>query len=312
MSRQKQQIVTTDSHEYSKQLSTLKAAVIRPPGTLVHHAYTESVDKLRLFRVEINSTDNPSIVVTVPDEWPHIILAPLYDVHLGSKHLDGEKLVRDLEWMVNEPYVLTWNGGDLWDNATQLSVASPFENNQTPNEQASTAQTLLQLLLPKMMFGLPGNHEARTMRSANFDVSRVLHENLNIPYSVDYMFCTIKWRGNKFRLLAHHGTGAAASAGGQRNAARKDLTWAHGIDMYWTGHLHQPLTDLMEIVHFDQKSDAPVSKAVYSVISPSYLKYFGGYSAIKRLAPGARGLISATLQADGRIDIENHANGKRL
>jgi hypothetical protein len=273
----------------------------------------ETAAKSREFEIQaLDTTILPAITVTLPDSWPYIKIAPLYDVHLGSREMDVQKFARDLKWLANEPYTVTWNGGDLWDNAIKSSIASSFSNNASPNDQYAMAMDILKTLLPKMMFGIPGNHEQRTARTADIDVPKIMHEQLGIPYSPDYMACTIKWRNNKFRILAHHGTGAAASAGGQRNAARKDICWAHGFDMYWTGHLHQPLSDTITIKTFDTERDIPIEKEVYCIISPSYLKYFGGYAAAKRLAPGARGLTIVTCHEDGRMDVENHANGPRL
>lgn len=275
-------------------------------------AIPAKVASQREFHIDVPECNYPAAIVTVPDEWPYVKIAPLYDVHLGSIEMDSQKFARDILWLAKEPYTLTFNGGDLWDNAIKESIASSFGDDLNPNEQFDAAKETMKLLFPKLMFGLPGNHEDRTGRSADVDVAKILHENLGIPYSPDYMMCTVKWRGNKIRLLAHHGTGAAASAGGQRNAARKDLAWAHGFDLYWTGHLHQALVDQIELIHFNQNSDLPVSKTVYSIISPSYLRYFGGYAAKKRLAPGVRGLTIVTIRDDGRMDVETHANGPRL
>lgn len=275
-------------------------------------AVSTQLAKSRQFQIEVPPSNHPCIVVTIPDEWPYVKIAPLYDVHLGSLELDAKKFEKDVVWLAHEPYTVTFNGGDLWDNAIAESVASSFSNNRNPNEQFDLAGEVLKFLFPKIMFGLPGNHEDRTIRHADVDLARVRHENLGIPYSPDYMICTIKWRNNRIRLLAHHGTGAANTPGGQRNAGRKDTGWAHGFDLYWTGHLHQALVDPFPITYFDQTSDLPVRKTVYAIISPSYLTYFGGYAAKKRLAPGLCGMTVVTIQEDGRIDAEEHANGPRL
>lgn len=290
----------------------LKNLAAASPIRLVSYAL-ENAAKNREFRIEVPITDVlPCVNITVPDEWPYINIAPLYDVHLGSREMDAQKFARDLMWIANEPYTLTWNGGDLWDNAIKTSIASSFSNNATPNEQYQVAMDILKTLLPKMMFGIPGNHEQRTVRSADLDVPKIMHEQLGIPYSPDFMACTISWRGNHFRLLAHHGTGAAATAGGRINAARKDMSWAHGFDLYWTGHLHQALSEPITIKTFNVKTGLPIEKEVYCIVSPSYLKYFGGYAAMKRLPPGKRGITVVTCQEDGRIDQKNHANGVRL
>jgi hypothetical protein len=170
----------------------------------------------------------------------------------------------------------------------------------------------------KLLFAIPGNHEARTMRVAGIDLAKMLAEKVwnnlpesDVPYFPDYCFCTIKWRGLKFRICAHHGTGAAASPGGQRNAARKDMPWV-GADLYWTGHLHQPIADVVYRADYDQSTDRMVSRSSVVIISPSYLRYFGGYGAAKRLGPGSLGITVAELQASGNIEVTVHAKGSRL
>ena len=138
-----------------------------------------------------------------------------------------------------------------------------------------------------------------------------LADNLRVPYFHDYCFCTIKWRGNNFRILAHHGAGGAQTAGAQRNSARKELTWAKP-DILWTGHLHQPMVDTVFVTDVDQKTGRTFERGILVIISPSYLKFFGGYAAEKRMGPGIRGLSVAILNADGRIDANVHARGRRL
>jgi hypothetical protein len=261
---------------------------------------------------KLPTTGRPEMVIEVPDSWPHIDLAPLYDCHIGSGDQDEEKFLRHLEWLKETPYVLTWNGGDMVDNATVNSVADPNDSELSPNEQFDHAKELMLEIRHKMMFAITGNHEARTRRLASLDMARLFAQVLVVPYSPDYMFCTIRWRGNNFRLLAHHGSGGAQSPGGILNAARKDMPWAHGIDLYWSGHLHQPKTDIVSCTDFDQSTNETIDRDAVIIISPSYVKYFGSYAALKRMAPGTRGLTSARLTDDGRIAVTMHANGKRL
>jgi hypothetical protein len=286
---------------------------IQPMKCLVNYSPIEALTIKREFTVNVPpSEDFPQMIVTIPDVWPYIKLGPLYDAHIGSPDQDAAKLERDLHWIANEPYLLTWNGGDMQENANKNSPgASVIVQTKTPNEQFELALNLLKPIQPKILFSIPGNHEMRTMNDAGFSISKFLAQVLLVPYSGDYMFCSLKWRGNTFRLLAHHGSGAAQTAGAQRNAARKDMPWVCA-DLYWTGHLHQPMTDVVYQTEFDQKTGLMVERSAMSIISPSYVKYFGGYAATKRLAPGVRGLTVATLQEDGRIDVSMHANGKRL
>lgn len=263
--------------------------------------------KITIVRPE---SEFPELIVTVPDSWPHIKLAPWYDVHHGHALHASTMFKRHVKWFMEEKYVVGWNGGDFFENVVE---GSPGQWSQTeiPDQQFKHSVEILQPMRDKLLFAIPGNHEARTFRNAGFDIARELAERVGIEYFPDYCFCTIKWKGMKFRLCAHHGTGAAASPGGQRNAARKDMPWV-GADLYWTGHLHQPIADVVYRADYDQSTDRMVSRSSIVIISPSYLRYFGGYGAAKRLGPGSLGITIAELQSNGNIAITMNAKGTRL
>ena len=48
--------------------------------------------KKQVVQVNQPKTEFPELVVTVPDSWKQIQLAPLYDVHIGSPQHDGKLL----------------------------------------------------------------------------------------------------------------------------------------------------------------------------------------------------------------------------
>lgn len=260
--------------------------------------------------IERPSTPYPELLVTIPDDWPFVELVPFYDVHFGHRLHASEQFMRHINWLAARPYALGWDGGDIWENAI-VGAPGIFDQNTDPQAQFEGAVEFFYHVREKLLFAIPGNHEARTARVAGFDVARILAQRLDIQYFPDYCFCTIRWRGNNFRIAAHHGTGAAQTPGGQRNAARKDMPWVEA-DLYWTGHLHQPIVDLVARFDFDQRSNLMVQRNSLVIISPSYLSYFGGYGAAKRLSPGVTGLIPVTLQEDGRMDVSIHAEGRRL
>jgi len=266
----------------------------------------------REVKIHRPESEFPELIVRVPDSWKTIQLAPLYDVHIGSGEHDAETFGRHLKWLTDTPDVLSFNGGDLFENANKYSPgASVIAQKKSPEEQILDSTRIVAPIQHKLLFSLPGNHEDRTMNGAGMDSAARLATDLKLPYFPDYCFCTIKWRGQNFRILAHHGTGAAQTPGAQRNAARKDLPWTK-FDIYWTGHLHQPMADVVYQTDFNQETGRVVERSAIVMISPSYLKYFGGYAAKKRFAPGIRGLGVVTLNEDGRMDVSLHARGERL
>lgn len=268
--------------------------------------------KKREVHIEQPDSEFPELFVTVPDSWKEIQLAPLYDVHYGSGEHDKELFDRHLKWITETKNVLTFNGGDMFDNGNKIAPGASVTTQAVPiHKQPNGCVKILAAIQHKTLFYIPGNHEDRTMNAAGIDAAAIVANDLKLPYFPDYAFVTIKWRGNKFRMLAHHGSGGATSPGAQRNSARKDLSWAK-FDIIWTGHLHQPMADIAYQIDFDQKTDEAFERTSVVMISPSYVKYFGSYAAKKRLSPGMRGLGVITLQDDGRIDVSLHARGKRL
>ncbi|MGH7745908.1 MAG: hypothetical protein ACREQ5_14175, partial [Candidatus Dormibacteria bacterium] len=260
------------------------------------------------FEIDRPKTDFPELFVTLDDNLDSILLAPLYDVHIGNPQFDEKLFLKHRQWIADTVNVVSFLGGDMIENITNQKMGHTELSNE---EQIERATELLAPMQHKIAFSLPGNHEARTYAATHTSTGKRLADNLQVPYFNDYCFCTFKWRGNNFRLLTHHGAGGAQTAGAQRNSARKELAWAKP-DILWTGHLHATLADTVYETDYDQSTGRLYERGCAVIISPSYLYYFGGYAAAMRLTPGIRGLTVCELQENGRIDINVHARGKRL
>ena len=262
----------------------------------------------REFKRYIPKSEFPEVDITIPDSVESPELAPLFDVHCGSDHQDVPLLNRHLDWIADTPNVFTWDGGDVTENVTDFKMGHTRLSNE---EQVYLATKQLARVQHKLWFKLAGNHEDRTYKLSQTSSSKRIADNLKVPHFGGYCFCTIKWRGNKFRLLTHHGAGGGTTPGAQRNSARKELTWAKA-DIFWTGHLHAALADTIYVTDYDQKTGRLFERGALVLISPSYIKYFGSYAEKSRMAPSLRGLSVCKLQEDGRIDVSIHARGKRL
>ena len=98
----------------------------------------------------------------MPDSWKEIILAPLYDVHIGNSSHDASLFAKHVRWIAGNPHVLTWNGGDMVEQATKLSIgAGVYEQDFSPQNQLVQALLQLSSIRHKMLFAIPGNHEDR-------------------------------------------------------------------------------------------------------------------------------------------------------
>src|ERR1700678_3695415 len=192
----------------------------------------------------------PELDITIPDNIDSPILAPLYDVHCGSPQQDEDMLDRHLRWIADTPNVFSWAGGDVTENITDAKMGPPPLSNE---DQIYLASRKLAVVQHKLFFKLAGNHEDRTYKHSQTSSSRRIADIIKVPHFGDYCFCTIKWRGNNFRLLAHHGAGGAQTAGAQRNSARKELTWAKP-DILFDGHLLTAIADTVYLTDVDPKT----------------------------------------------------------
>lgn len=246
--------------------------------------------EVHIFRVPDKS---PRLEVTVPDSWPHIVLAPWYDVHLGNNGHLAARFDKDINWFLNEPYTLGWLGGDIMENATKLSVGTGvYHQDYNPQNQMALSLQKFADVRHKLLFSIPGNHEDRT-GILGIDPVYWVAQILGIEYSPDYMFARFKWRGQYIDLLAHHGVGASRTAGAQRMMVRR-LAEIGEADIYWVGHLHNELTDKWIKGRSDFNSHGHMSECL-GIISPAYLDYFKSYAAQKMLPPSTTGLTTVKI-----------------
>ena len=84
--------------------------------------------------IEVPASEFPELIVTVPDGWPCVKIAPLYDVHLGHSLHATETFLRHVEWLKSEPYLLSFNGGDLIENAIPGGPGM-FDQKMLPGDQ---------------------------------------------------------------------------------------------------------------------------------------------------------------------------------
>jgi hypothetical protein len=99
---------------------------------------------------------------SILDTFGEIIIAPIYDVHLGHYGHKREKLLSYIRWIAETPNVFGYVGGDFAENALDDGRAMTYSQDSPPRAQIDLACQLLAPVAHKMLFMLPGNHEWRT------------------------------------------------------------------------------------------------------------------------------------------------------
>lgn len=169
------EITTLDENNFSSSIDQSAAAAKKKRAVpLVDFSALAAANIKRDFEfASLPTTGRPEMIADIPDDWPYIDLAPLYDCHIGSGDQDEVKFLRHLQWLRDSPYTLTWNGGDMVDNATVNSVADPNDSTLSVNEQYDHALELMTEIRHKMLFAITGNHEGRTARLSSLDMGRL-------------------------------------------------------------------------------------------------------------------------------------------
>ena len=124
------------------------------------------------------------IKVNLNDETGRIIdkvtIIPIADVHIGDKLANLKLLKEALLRIKNEPDTFTIINGDLCNMALKNSKSDVYSDNIPPMEQVLMAVELLEDVKNKILVISTGNHEDRTRRETNIDVTRLIAKQLGI------------------------------------------------------------------------------------------------------------------------------------
>jgi DNA polymerase II small subunit/DNA polymerase delta subunit B len=101
-----------------------------------------------------------------------ITILPIADVHIGDE-LSNLKLFKEaLERIKKEPNTYTIINGDMCNMALKNSKSDVYGQSLSPMEQVITVVNYLEPIKNKILVISTGNHEDRTMKETNIDVTR--------------------------------------------------------------------------------------------------------------------------------------------
>lgn len=201
------------------------------------------------------------------------------DVHIGSDECDLDGFKRFLGRVMADDSAYIVLCGDLLDNAVSGCPASVYGSR--PYEQIETACELLAPLAEsgRILGVVSGNHEQRTKRLSDIDPLLVVCSKLNIVHlyrsNMAFVRVNLKERGmqDTYNMLLMHGA----------SAAKKSKFHVEGVDVFISGHTHDPSVSRPARLVFSQKGIVSV-KDMLHVTACSWLN-FGGYGAAKMYAP---------------------------
>ena len=221
------------------------------------------------------------------------IILPLSDIHVGDPHFNEKKYLKMIEWIKNNPNVFVTLGGDLINNAIVGSVSDIYGEVKTPTQAKKWVVKSLMPIKDRIIGVVQGNHENRSKKLTNWDITEDIAEELEAPYNAEALYINIKLGNYKnngrvnYTMYLTHGSGGGGTPGGRMNSIYK----ANKIvlaDLYVMGHVHNMGTfpDTIFVPDLRHKRLEQVKRQY--VVSGSYTEY-GGYSEAFMMAPGKTG-----------------------
>lgn len=210
---------------------------------------------------------------------------PIADVHLGAKECQLEQFRAFLRRVQSETDSYICIVGDLLSNGTKDSLTNVYEELMPPSSQVDLAVELLTPVKDKILGGVGGNHEFRSVKAVDLDPLYQVFTLLRIPelYRQNMAFLRVSLKADN---ASTHDTYALMLTHGKTANKRKQFSYAiEGVDAIITGHTHDPSIEKPARLVFTKSNRVKV-KPLISCVASSWLGV-GGYSLRGLMLPKA-------------------------
>lgn len=232
----------------------------------------------------------------------NVIIIPIADVHIGDR-LSNLKLFKEaLQRIKNESNTYTIINGDLCNMALKNSKSDVYSDSLSPMEQILEITDYLRPIKDKILVIGTGNHEDRTQKETNIDVTRIVARELDIEdrYANGwwYLYLTfgkdIKGRAITYGITGLHGYGGGRKSGAKINRL-EDMSNVVIADLYIMSHTHKPISTKNCIYIPYYQSKALTKQEMYYLMTNSFLESDGGYAEKMGFPPSNTSMTEAEL-----------------
>lgn len=231
---------------------------------------------------------------------PTITIYPIGDLHLGSIGCHEKEWEQFVSFLQNEPDAYIVVVGDMLNNSTRNSIGNPFDERWRPMEAKNMLADFLKPIADKVLCGVRGNHENRSVKEVDQDPLYDVFCRLNIEEryraGTAFLYVTIGSRDTlnngkpstrpmqTYNIVVTHGTGGGKLAGSAINNQHRFGASIEGMDCLITGHTHAPSITKPSKTVFDPKVNEIRTEPFACVQCASWLAY-SGYPLAKMLPP---------------------------
>lgn len=221
------------------------------------------------------------VEVKVKEKMP---LAPIGDVHYGSKDCDTTYFTNSIGWVKSNKDIRVILMGDLINCGTKTSVgAGVFDDSYNPEAQYEGMLEMLKPIKSQILGVHSGNHEERIRELTSLDLSKMLARELGVTY-LGYSALT-KIRVNKFNysVFSTHGSSSAMTTNGKLVGCKRMQDVADA-DIYLYGHTHGLANEVMSYRKIDFKNKVIVERKRHFVLTGNFTNWDGSYGEKKGYA----------------------------
>lgn len=224
-----------------------------------------------------------------------IVIFPISDVHYGALEHCSKEWFDFCKLVEQTPNAYIILGGDLVNNNVRTcGFINPYDELVRPREQKHKMVEFLTPIKDRILCAVSGNHEARSLRDDDIDITYDIMAKLDIEDlyrpSMVFMKVSLGHRKNdntpiqSYTFAVTHGAGGGIYTGATVNRNERFGNVIEGLDCLIVGHTHKGTVSKPSKIVIDRKNDK-VSMSHYTVISMvSWLNY-GGYAMQKMLLP---------------------------
>ena len=255
--------------------------------------------------LESSSEECRRAKVIIPNAWEDPILFAKGDEQLGHATCDESRILKDIEWVKENPHCLLALLGDGIDSATKTSPGSLRDNTSTPLRQVERYITIHKPVADRIIGYVGGNHERRIDKALDDPGAaiRLISKGLSsdkqmIPYSSGILLLDVYWHGHLWTFTLFHGAGAAQTAGSKIQRMQRNMLLTDSM-ITLSGHLHDEAKTSRRYVKRMPDGTVRVVKQT-SLQCGSYLAYIGSYGEVAGMQPTGPDMIVVEFKPDGK------------
>lgn len=225
-----------------------------------------------------------------------IDIYPIADVHLGAVE-HAEKEWQEFLKRVEKENAYLILAGDLLNNSTRgTRFANPFDEVLRPREAKLRMVEYLKPLSEsgKILAVVSGNHEQRTVRDSDQDITYDICAKLNIEHlyreNIAFMKISLGKRNRDqhsiqtYVFTVVHGKSGGVYTGAAVNSSERFGNLIEGVDCFVSGHVHKGFVSKPSKIIVDTAHNCVAMRSYLVVSCVSWLNY-GGYAARAMLLP---------------------------